>query len=104
MKINFRRNFFERYRLSDQNAVKPQKFTDCAKIFNDCKEAEKYNNIQEDDEDDVKVGDANHDIKMEGAKQDEKFQTNETVAEEEKIEQNSENDTLKRKAKIIDWQ
>lgn len=27
--------------------VKPQKFADCAKIFTDCKDAERYNNVEQ---------------------------------------------------------
>lgn len=94
MEINFRRNFFERYRISDDNVVKPQKFTDCAKIFNDCKDAEKYNNIEEDEEKDVKVEDG---------ELDENLPENRTEAQE-KIEQNSENDSPQRNAKIFIWQ
>lgn len=29
---------------------KPQKFIDCARMFNDCKEAEKYNNYDDDED------------------------------------------------------
>lgn len=46
----FRKNFFERYRASDENVTKLKKFADCAKVFNDCEEAEKYNNIPEEHE------------------------------------------------------
>lgn len=42
------RSLFDRYRdLSDGN-IQPQLFSDCARIFNDCKAAEKYNNIEQD--------------------------------------------------------
>lgn len=34
----------------DEGAAKPLKFSDCAKMFNDCKDAEKYNDGDEDDE------------------------------------------------------
>lgn len=110
LKINFRRNFFERYRISDENAVKPQKFSDCAKMFNDCKEAEKYNNIEEEDDGDDKETVNEVDIKgedgneVEESVQMEKIQTQEKVAEEVTTEHNSENDTPKRKAKLINWQ
>lgn len=43
-----RRNFFERYRVLDENVAKPQKFSECAKVFNDCKDAEKYNDLEDD--------------------------------------------------------
>lgn len=48
--MNFRRNFFERYRTLDENTSKPEKFSDCAKMYNDCKDAEKYNNTNDDDD------------------------------------------------------
>lgn len=47
------RNFFERYRNLDENASKPERFSDCARMFNDCKDAEKYNHVEDDDGDDA---------------------------------------------------
>lgn len=32
----------------DENVAKPQKFSECAKAFNDCKDAEKYNDVEDD--------------------------------------------------------
>ncbi|XP_055319807.1 uncharacterized protein LOC129577201 [Sitodiplosis mosellana] len=49
------RNFFERYRVLDENVAKPQKFSECAKVFNDCEDAEKYNEAEDDDSDDDNV-------------------------------------------------
>lgn len=43
------RNFFEQYRNVEGIHEKPQKFGDCARMFNDCKDAEKYNNNDDDD-------------------------------------------------------
>lgn len=79
-------------------------------MFNDCKEAEKYNNIEEEDDGDDKEKVNEVDIKgedgneVEESVQMEKIQTQEKVAEEVTTEQNSENDTPKRKAKLIKWQ
>lgn len=75
-------------------------------MFNDCKEAEKYNNIEEDDEEEianeanVEEGDGNE---VEDSEQMEKNQTQEKLTEEVTTEQNTENDALKRKSKLINW-
>lgn len=51
------KNFFEQYRnVDDVNTVTPQKFTDCARMFNDCADAEKYNNPEDDDEESLDDG------------------------------------------------
>lgn len=44
---------------------KPQKFTDCARMFNDCKDAEKYNNY--DEEENVDEETTNNDYKNEAS-------------------------------------
>lgn len=53
------RGFFERYR---NVGVKPHRFLDCARMFNDCKDAEKYNN---DDDEEYDDNETNNDFKGE---------------------------------------
>lgn len=45
------RNFFERYRSLDENIVPPKRFADCAKVFTDCKDAERFDGSDEDEQD-----------------------------------------------------
>lgn len=44
----YRRNFFEKYRVNDENLPEPKRFRDCAKVHRNCKDAEKYD-IKEDE-------------------------------------------------------
>lgn len=45
----FSHNMFDRYRNLDANEKQANSFADCARVFNDCKEAEKYNENHDDD-------------------------------------------------------
>lgn len=79
--MNFSRNFFERYRTLDENASKPEKFSDCAKMYNDCKDAEKYNNTDDDDE-------------QEEEQKEKEKEMEETESHSDKNENSSENSSL----------
>lgn len=47
------RNFFEQYRVLDDGVEQPKKFRDCARIYNECEDAEKYAQANSSDETDV---------------------------------------------------
>lgn len=65
--FHFSRNFFERYRLLDENIAPPKTFADCAKIFTDCKDAERFDGNDEEEEQNEHDIHEEHEDEQEGA-------------------------------------
>lgn len=70
-------------------------------MFNDCKDAEKYNNIDDDEHEEV-VNDDDND--NEAVKSDDKTLLTDRIVPEEKTKQNTENDTQRITTKLFKLQ
>lgn len=90
--FQFRRNFFERYRILDDAVAKPQKFSDCAKVFRDCEDAEKYNDVDDndDDEDAIKDGQKHNNEEKHEEKDENTENSTDSLKKEEKPDETDE--------------
>lgn len=64
----------------DESVTKVQKFTDCAKLFNDCEDAERYNDV--DDAEEVEGEAKRNELKQKQSEIVEGNNTNESVNKE----------------------
>jgi hypothetical protein len=76
---------FDRYRNLDVNQDQANSFADCARLFNDCKAAEKYNENNDDEVQD----DEDHNIDM-GEEEDSTNGAEDTNATESNLESGSD--------------
>lgn len=101
------RNFFQQYRQLEENVSKPETFEDCAKIFDECEDAEKYNQTEdEDDEEDEEkeeeIADSTENV-TENENGDESVSNDNDLQTEKSVEIKQKKDSKRKKNSLLDF-